>query len=273
MPRREARRRLVQRRRRRCRRARRRRPRASSRSAVAAPMPPAPPVTMAIRPARLFGFGIRCSFASSSSQYSMSKASCSGSPRYSRDRRRPAHHVDRVDVELARDPRRRLVLGEGDHADAGHEIDDRVRVAHRRAVGPPAALVVAGIVRAVFLDRRRQPGERRRRGRASRDRTPPPADGSWCAGNGPGSSSRAPPAAPCPSRSRTPAPPRCRRNGRPCARPARSCRGCRHQRRGHRAAAPRAAAPRARSPPNAGVPVVCFSSQPMARLMISSVVS
>ncbi len=51
-----------------------------SRSAVAAPMPPAPPVTSAMRPARLFGFGIRWSFASSSSQYSMSKASCSGRP-------------------------------------------------------------------------------------------------------------------------------------------------------------------------------------------------
>ena len=50
------------------------------RSAVAAPMPPAPPVTSAIRPASVLGFGIRCSLASSSSQYSMSKASCSGRP-------------------------------------------------------------------------------------------------------------------------------------------------------------------------------------------------
>ena len=41
-------------------------------------MPPAPPVTSAIRPSRLFGFGMRWSLASSSSQYSMSKASCSG---------------------------------------------------------------------------------------------------------------------------------------------------------------------------------------------------
>ena len=132
---------------RRCRRAPRRRPRASSRSAVAAPMPPAPPVTSAIRPARLFGFGMRCSLASSSSQYSMSKASCSGRPRYVRDRRGAAHHVDGVDVELARDARRRLVLGEGDHADAGHQVDHRIRVAHRRAVGALAALVVGGVVR------------------------------------------------------------------------------------------------------------------------------
>ena len=34
----------------------------------------------AMRPASAFGFGIRCSFASSSCQYSMSKASCSGRP-------------------------------------------------------------------------------------------------------------------------------------------------------------------------------------------------
>ena len=52
-----------------------------SRAAVALPMPPAPPVTNATRPARLLGFGMRCSFASSSSQYSMSKASCSCRPR------------------------------------------------------------------------------------------------------------------------------------------------------------------------------------------------
>jgi hypothetical protein len=47
---------------------------------VALPMPPAPPVTSAILPASIFGFGMRCSLASSSSQYSMSKASCSGRP-------------------------------------------------------------------------------------------------------------------------------------------------------------------------------------------------
>ncbi len=53
-------------------------PSARRRFAVAPPMPPAPPVTRAMRPSRLFGFGIRWSFASSSRQYSMSKASCSG---------------------------------------------------------------------------------------------------------------------------------------------------------------------------------------------------
>ena len=53
-------------------------PSARSRSAAARPMPPAPPVMKAMRPARLLGFGMRCSLASSSSQYSMSNASCSG---------------------------------------------------------------------------------------------------------------------------------------------------------------------------------------------------
>jgi hypothetical protein len=52
----------------------------SSFEAMAEPMPPAPPVMKATRPARLFGFGMRESFASSSSQYSMLKASCSGRP-------------------------------------------------------------------------------------------------------------------------------------------------------------------------------------------------
>ena len=58
-------------------------PSASSRSAVAPPIPPAPPVTSAIRPSRPFGFGSRCSFASSSRQYSTPKASCSEIGRYS----------------------------------------------------------------------------------------------------------------------------------------------------------------------------------------------
>ena len=58
-------------------------PSVRNRSAVADPMPPAPPVTNATRPARLLGFGMRCSLASSNSQYSISKASCSGRPQYS----------------------------------------------------------------------------------------------------------------------------------------------------------------------------------------------
>jgi len=55
-------------------------PSPSKRRAVARPIPPAPPVTSAIWPASDFGFGMRWSLASSSSQYSMSNASCSLSP-------------------------------------------------------------------------------------------------------------------------------------------------------------------------------------------------
>ena len=53
-----------------------------SRSAIARPMPPAPPVISAMRPASALALGMRWSFASSSSQYSMSNASCSSSPTY-----------------------------------------------------------------------------------------------------------------------------------------------------------------------------------------------
>ena len=209
---------------------------AGSRSAVAAPMPPAPPVTSAMRPARLFGFGMRWSLASSSSQYSMSKASCSGRPRYSRDRRGAAHHVDGVDVELARDARRRLVLGEGDHADAGHQVDDRVRVAHRRAVGVLAALVVGGVVGAVGLDRRRQAGERRVEiglGRVEVDDQRADLGAQEMVGAGGAERRQRRHVA---RRRRTPAPPAGRRSGRPCARPSRSGRG-----------SPASAAPRPRA--------------------------
>ena len=44
---------------------------------MARPMPEPPPVTSAIRAASGFGFGIRCSLASSSAQYSMRNFSAS----------------------------------------------------------------------------------------------------------------------------------------------------------------------------------------------------
>src|SRR5437868_345360 len=51
--------------------------------AIALPIPPALPVTIAILPDKAFGFGIRCSFASSSNQYSILNASCLGNDVYS----------------------------------------------------------------------------------------------------------------------------------------------------------------------------------------------
>ena len=89
-----------------------------NRAAIAEPMPPAPPVMNATRPASDLGFGIRCSLASSSNQYSMSNASCSAEADIFADAGGAAHDVDRVDVEFAAIARRRLVLGEGQHADA-----------------------------------------------------------------------------------------------------------------------------------------------------------
>ena len=58
-----------------------------------------------------------------------------GDRRIRRERLGAAHHVDRVDVELAGDAGRLLVRPEREHADPGHEHDRRVRAAHRRAVG------------------------------------------------------------------------------------------------------------------------------------------
>ena len=52
-------------------------PSAARRVAIALPMPEAAPVTSAMRVAWLFGFGSRCSFASSSAQYSIRNFSAS----------------------------------------------------------------------------------------------------------------------------------------------------------------------------------------------------
>ncbi len=52
-------------------------PSAARRFAIALPMPDAAPVTRAMRVASCFGFGIRCSLASSSAQYSMRNFSAS----------------------------------------------------------------------------------------------------------------------------------------------------------------------------------------------------
>ncbi len=124
------------------------------------------------------------------------------------DQRRAAHHVDGVDIELAGDARGRLVLGEGDHADARHQIDHRVGIAHRRAVGALAAVVVGGIVGAIGGD---QPvieaGDRGVEVLRRPDRTAPPAARSWCAGNGPGRRCPSPPASAGRVNSRTPARP------------------------------------------------------------------
>ena len=117
------------------------------------------------------------------------------------DRRGAAHHVDGVDVELAGDPRRRLVLGEGDHADAGHQVDHRRSGRASPGCRALAALVVGGVVGAVgFSTAAGEPGERRVDGRALPDRSRRPAAGSWCAGSGRGRTCRARPAAACPAR-------------------------------------------------------------------------
>ena len=70
-----------------------------------------------------------------------------------------AHHVDGVDVELAGDAGGGLVLREGQHADAGDQVDDGVGIAHGRAGWALAALVVGAVVGAVGFQRGIQAGQ------------------------------------------------------------------------------------------------------------------
>ena len=103
-----------------------------------------------------------------------------------------AHDVDRVDVEFAGDARGRLVLGEGQHADAGNQIDHRVGVAHRGRIRRACS---ARNRRRTGRDNpraaRRAPASDRRRDCWRRDRTAARADGFSCAGNGRGRTCRA----------------------------------------------------------------------------------
>ncbi len=69
------------------------------------------------------------------------------------DRRRAAHHVDGVDVKFAGDAGRRLVAGKGQHADARHQEDHRIGVAHGRRIVVLAGVVIARIVGAVVFQR------------------------------------------------------------------------------------------------------------------------
>ena len=111
------------------------------------------------------------------------------------DARRATHHVDRIDVKFRGDASGRFVLGEGQHADAGNEIDDRVRVAHRWRVRMFAALDnrrcnPRGIRRAS-----RPVTRSPRRDCALSGRKAARAGGSSCAGSDPGTMSQAPPTA------------------------------------------------------------------------------
>ena len=72
---------------------------------------------------------------------------------------RPAHHIDRIDVELAGNARRRLVFREGDHADARHQIDDGIGIAKGRAVVVFAPFVIGLVALAVVGDGIRQSGQ------------------------------------------------------------------------------------------------------------------
>ena len=113
---------------------------------------PAPTTAMTCR-ASSFSAGMRLSLASSSSQYSMSNASCCGQRDVLVDRLRAAHDLDRAVVELRRHARFALVLAPGDHAHPGDE--DARSGSHRasRASSGACTLVIGrSVVLAVLLE-------------------------------------------------------------------------------------------------------------------------
>ena len=134
-------------------------PSAASRVAMALPIPDAAPVTSAIFVASGLGFGIRGELGLLERPVLDPELLGLVDGGVGRERLRPAHDVDGVDVELAGDAGGLLVLAEGEHADARHEHDRRVGAAHRGAVRAGVALVVGGVRRAVVRVQLAQAGD------------------------------------------------------------------------------------------------------------------
>ena len=89
------------------------------------------------------------------------------------------HHVDGVDIELARDASLGLVFAEAEHADAGHQHHCRIRMPHGRRIWQRMLLVVLGVFAAICVQRcfRRSLNLRRIAGRIPVHKA---AAGSWC---------------------------------------------------------------------------------------------
>jgi hypothetical protein len=68
------------------------------------------------------------------------------------DTGRPSHDIDGVDIEFGGDAGGGLVGREGDHADAGNEVDHRIRIAHGRRIGVSAALIIGSVAGAIVAD-------------------------------------------------------------------------------------------------------------------------
>ena len=152
-------------------------PSAASRRAIARPMPEPAPVTRATRVASAFGLGIRAELGLLQRPVLDAELLRLVDRRVRRHALGAAHHVDRVDVELAGHPSGLLVGTEGEHADAGDQDDRRVGPADRRAVREGVPVVVGLVVLAVRRVQLLEPGDARRRaarsaaGRARAGRT------------------------------------------------------------------------------------------------------
>jgi hypothetical protein len=73
-----------------------------------------------------------------------------------RNRFRPFHYIDGIEVKLGRHPCRLLVFCKGEHAHARINDHNRIGIAHGRAVGMFAGIVIVRIHGAVLLKLRRE---------------------------------------------------------------------------------------------------------------------
>ena len=189
-------------------------PSAASRWAIALPIPDPAPVTNATRAASGFGFGIRGQLRFLERPVLDPELLRLGDRAVGGHGLGAAHHIDRIDVELAGDARRLLVRPEREHPDPRHQHDRGIRAAHRRAVRRGVALVVGAVVARDTRRGAHAAGEPPRRGRRPAEGRGPSA-GSSFEGSGPGTTCRAPPGADAPSGRRSRARHRCPCSDRP----------------------------------------------------------
>ena len=126
-------------------------PSAARRVAIALPMPDAAPVTKRDAGGVGLGLGHALKFGLLERPVLDAELLGIGDRRVGRQRLGAAHHVDGVDVELARDAGGLLVGAEREHADAGHEHDGGVRAADRGGVARRVGVVIGLVVGAIGL--------------------------------------------------------------------------------------------------------------------------
>ncbi len=110
----------------------------------------------AIRPDNALGLGIRCSFASSSNQYSILNASWRGNEVYSEIASAPSHHIDGIDIKLRGNPCGLFVFGKSEHSHCRINNHYRVCIANSGTIGMFAFFIIFRIHFSVRFELRLQ---------------------------------------------------------------------------------------------------------------------